>query len=418
MSKLYLQLGKMGDILNILPILYDEYNDGVKPLLMVARKYASIFDWVTYVEPVVFEGETHEIGKAYHAAKGLADQIVCTQVNGPKEETLAFAYEPAGLKHAVTDSFARESWKIAGKLERWGKVPLYLDAVKPVIPEWKRRTIVVHTSSQTSPFPHAKLLLKLLQLRFSVKGWNVVEMTGEESFAEQYGMIKSAWCFVCVDTMQLHLAYAIQDTPVMALVQDAPAYWNGSPWRPNHYWHCRYGHFPDRAVELLDAIETCREEKELGVIAFPQFKIDEFASCRGFKEFPIYQGVCPRDSLNCVGDKERYPMLRNVIKMALSHKNSYGKKVVLARPNTLVTVDLGEVDVPCYSYRTAKDDENNPVHWSIVDMFCAPAATWENILPLVPDMVMGKDSMWSRVLLEIFRKHGAIEVEGAFRNAN
>lgn len=418
MSKLYIQLGKLGDILNILPICYNEYNDGVKPLLMVSRKYASIFDWVSYVEPVIFEGEAHEIGKAYHAAKGLADEIVCTQVNGPKEETLAFAYEPAGLKHAVTDSFARESWKIAGKLELWGKVPLYLDTVKPVMPEFKKRTIVVQSRSQTSPFRYASLLTKMLQLRFSVKGWNVVEMTGEESFAEQFGMIKSAWCFVCVDTMQLHLAYGIKETPVFALVQDQPGYWNGSPWRPNHAWHCRYSDFPDRALELLETIETCREEGKDGVIAYPQFKVGEFATCRGFKEMPIYQGVCPRDSVNVVGDKERYPMLRNVIKMAISHKDAFGKKVVLSRPNTLITAPVDEIDVPCYSYRTAKDDENNPIHWSIVDMFAAPTATWENILPSVPDMVMGKDSMWSRVLLEIFRKNGAIEVEGAFRNAN
>ena len=53
----------------------------------------------------------------------------------------------------------------------------------------------------------------------------------------------------------------------------------------------------------------------------------------------------------------------------------------------------------------------------IVDLFAAPVEFWKKILPEIPDLVMGLDGMWSRVLLELFKANGAKEIEGIYRHA-
>lgn len=44
-----------GDITSLLPILHEDSKSGFMPSLMVAKKYASILDGVSYVNPVIFD---------------------------------------------------------------------------------------------------------------------------------------------------------------------------------------------------------------------------------------------------------------------------------------------------------------------------------------------------------------------------
>ena len=86
---LYVQLGRAGDILNILPLLWDDYRKASeKPGLMVAAEFAPLLEGVSYVEPVIWKGPHFEIAKAVAHAKTLCPNVVCTQVNGPIDEIL------------------------------------------------------------------------------------------------------------------------------------------------------------------------------------------------------------------------------------------------------------------------------------------------------------------------------------------
>ena len=83
-----MQLGRLGDILNILPMLWKDAQGGVKPKLMVAAEYASVLEAVSYVEPIIYNGPHYEIAKAVEQAKAIEGAGVrCLQVNGPPEET-------------------------------------------------------------------------------------------------------------------------------------------------------------------------------------------------------------------------------------------------------------------------------------------------------------------------------------------
>jgi hypothetical protein len=73
--------------------------------------------------------------------------------------------------------------------------------------------------------------------------------------------------------------------------------------------------------------------------------------------------------------------------------------------------------VPSYAYRMNRKngvDEFFPA----IDLFAAPVSFWIKILPEVPDMVMDNTPVWAIALGEIFKKHGAKEIGGIYRNEN
>ena len=422
MDKLYLQLGKIGDILNIAPLAYADSQKGLKVGVMACAEFADVLDGVSYVEKVVFPGKQWEIEKALTEAKKLCPTVVCTQTNGPVEQVLKCTYEPAGQRNAVTDSFNREAWKLDKRLIEWGTIPLVFDKrdkererilISSVLGQRrgpKRRFILLSADSKSSPFPYRDLLMELLHLKYPT--FNIIDLSTikAERFYDLLGLFEAAHCLVSVDTAHLHLAYAVPNLPVMALVQDRALYWHGSAWRPQHHFHCRYHDFPTRALEMFTAIDKACPVAWSVTHVYP----GEVRKDGLLQEFSIQPGSCHRDSVNVLQDKERHPMLRNVIRMVLQLNS---KVVCLTRNDTKMTLDRDLLTVnPCYAYRMNRKDGLNTFA-PVVDLFAAPVEFWKAILPDIPDMVMGTDGFWSRVLLEIFKAKGAVEIEGVYRHA-
>jgi hypothetical protein len=420
MDKIFLQLGKIGDVLNILPLAYADSQKGLKVGIMACAEFADVLDGCSYVEKVVFPGKQWELSKALEEAKKLCANVICTQTNGPVEQVLKCTYEPAGQKSAITDSFNREAWKLSGRLVEWGTIPLVFDKrdkerEKLLMPKgWfgagkKKRIMLVSAGSTSSPFPYKDLLMELLKLKYPI--FNIIDLSTirAERFYDLLGLFEAAHCLVSVDTAHLHLAYAVPNLPVMALVQDRALYWHGSAWRPQHHFHCRYHDFPTRALEMFTAIDKACPVAWSVTHVYP----GEVRKDGLLQEFSIQPGSCHRDSVNVLQDKERHPMLRNVIRMVLQLNS---KVVCLTRNDTKMTLDRDLLTVaPSYAYRMNRKDGHDTFA-PIVDLFAAPVEFWKKILPEIPDLVMGLDGMWSRVLLEIFKAKNAKEIEGVYRN--
>ncbi len=47
--------------MSLLPILHEDSKIGFMPSLMVAKKYASILDGVSYVKPIIFDGDASNL---------------------------------------------------------------------------------------------------------------------------------------------------------------------------------------------------------------------------------------------------------------------------------------------------------------------------------------------------------------------
>lgn len=417
MDKLYLQLGRTGDILNVLPLARADALAGLKVGFMACPEFADVLDGCGYVEKVVFPGRVWEVAKAHAEALKLCPNVLCLQVNGPKDEVLKCTYEPAGQTNAVTDSHNREQWKLAKRLPDWGALPLIFDqrsAGRDLLPtgyKKGRKVILVSADSSSSPFPFKPLLLKLLQFQYPKAMLVDLAPIKADRFYDLLSLYEIAHCLVTVDTAHLHLAYACPQLPVMALIQDRPLYWHGSAWRPQHHFSCRYGDFPFRALELFTAIDELSQDLKVcrAVHVYP----GEVRPNDGFVNFPIQPGACHRDSVNVLNDKDRHPMLRNVIRMMTATLKPEDA-VVLTRRDTQLSDFQSQVS-PGYAFRMNRDKSGQATWAPVPDLFAAPVKFWQDLFPHVPDVVMGADSYWSRILLELFKANGAREVEGIYR---
>ncbi len=427
MDKLYVQLSKLGDVLGMLPIAHAAHLRGEKIGIMAAAEYADVLDGCSYVEKVVFDGKPWQIKEAVEQAKQLCPNVVCTMTNGPVELIQKYAYEPAGQKNAVTDSFCRESWKLAGCMKEWGKVPLVFDkrdkaredALMPA--GWfgrgkKKKILLISAGSASSPFPYRNLLFKLLRLNYP--NFNIIDLADikAERFYDLMGLFEAAHCLVSVDTAHLHLATAVPSLPVMALIQDRPLYWHGSAWRPQHHFYCRYRDFPWRCLEMFTAIDGIGHKSDSNIL---QVYHGSVRADDGVRYFPIQYGSCRRDAANVVDDKEHFPMLQDSIRMMMqvAKPNDY---ILLSREDTKIEPlnddKIYSQGLTGYAYRMNRDKAGNDTFFPAVDLFAAPVHFWVRIFPEIPDVVMGVDAYWSRLLMEIFKKHGAVKVEGAYRN--
>lgn len=432
MDKIYLQLSKLGDILGIIPIAYAAHLRGEKVGVMASSEFSDVLDGCSYIEKVVFNGKPWEIEKAVTYAKTLCENVTVTQTNGIKETIEKYAYAPAGQKNAVTDSFNRESWKLAGCLKDWGKVPLVFDKRDKGREQTllmiqnlhkagrKKKIILISAGSASSPFPYRNLLLELVNLKYG-KTFNVIDLATvkAERFYDLLALYEMAHCLISVDTAHLHLAYAVPTLQVMALIQDKPLYWHGSAWRPSHHFHCRYRDFPWRALELFTAIDNIGRQPMTNIL---QVYHGSVRANNGVRYFPIQPGSCRRDAVNCLNDKDHFPMLQDVIRMVMqvSKTTDY---ILLTREDVRAdpvsfrgASELMKTWGASYAYRMNRDKDGLDTFFPAVDLFAAPVEFWVKLFPSIPDIVLDQGATWGRLLMELFKANGAKEIEGIYRN--
>lgn len=436
--KLYVQLGKVGDILNLLPLLRLEAGRGEKPGLMVAAEFAGILDGVSYVERHVYDGPYHEVGQACEQAKLISLDWVCTQVNCSTENVLKYVYEPAKQKTAVTTSFQKESWRVAGKLAEWdGQPDLFFDLRDQarelkLAKQWlgsKTKKILLSVGGVTSPFQGANIVRELVRAKFQDKKKYTVIDLGDiraERVYDLLGLYDEAYCLIATDSAPLHLARACSTLPVFAFVNDSPLLWNGSPWRPNHAFYCRYSDFANRVSAFMWSLDNIGA---MGVRAKTSPAIihvwSEYAGPSRwpdwFEEYstgcwtmtPIETGACGRDSANTIRDEKRFPYLKDCLRMGLqrAHANDL---VCLTRSDTRFKEGLTGTLLKnelTFAYRMERRDGREN-YAPIGDLFCAPRAWWKEHLSEIPDLVWGTDYFWSHVLAALFNEHGAFDATG------
>lgn len=449
--RLYITLGRAGDILNVLPLLYLDAQAGQRSALMVGKDYAPILEGCSYVDPVIFDGQPHELERAYAEAVATGREVICCQVNGPPEAVAKLSYGSRSLAHATTESFQKEVWKIAGRLEDWrNQPPLVFDRRNPEreaalcrLLNPKKKVILVSTKGTSSPFPYPDLLLKLLRLEFT-KGYQVIDLANfqAERIFDLLAVFEKAHCLVTTDSAPLHLAYACPKLPVVALVNDRPLLWNGACWRPNHIAHVRYRDFPRRAVPLLEAIGDIGGLRGFARLHAPGRKIihvwseyeagdpgrnasaldtwlEASSNTRAWVATPIEVGALGQDSLHSeLKDSKRFPYVHDALRLACLRAQD-DDLICLTRRDTKFGHDLTArlwQHAPCFAHRRL---EAPNTHHPAVDLFCFTKAWWRaHQAEYPPRMVLGLDPYWGRCLLELVKKHGGTELTEAVSRAH
>ena len=426
---IYLLLGRAGDVISVLPFLKSEADAGDKPTLIVSNQFESLFSGVSYVNVVPFDGGVHLLRQAWNWAREKYPGVKSLQIIGGTEDVRDITYHPAGKKAATCTSFVKEMWSLAGKLPLWDSVlPLVFDQRDPAReaallekaglvkrpgspgrPRKPRPVILVDCKGHSSPFPYADLLMELLRLKFS-SDYQIVELPQAERIYDLLALYERAHCLVAVDSAPLHLARAVPELPVIALTNDRPLLWNGSPWVPQWVWCCRYHDWPERATEMLAAIEHCHDETQIPfIIVWSNYGKDcpQFNYHRNF--LAIAPGACGRDSVNVLKDPKRVPFLKDCLRMGLQRATD-NDVVCLTRPDTRFHV-LKPYPEACFAYRLTRNGGSDTFS-PIVDMLCATKAFWKAHLSEIPDLLLGADYYWSDCLRVLFEKHGAKDVTG------
>jgi hypothetical protein len=240
-------LGRIGDIINALPIAYALHQErGIKPKFACSHEFASILDGVTYVQPVVWCIDYKELPLAIKRAQGHEYYVV-----------QAYKHPDQDRK---TESYQKEGWRIAGWLDRFGKIPLVFDnrsEMREKDTDFRaslltnpfhvnKTTILVAGTSVSSPFKHDLVGT----VRKAFPGHNVVDLSLIKCHRpyDLLGLMDNAACLVTVDTMHLHLARAA-NVPIVALINEG---WFGSIPQGNVKSTIRYSQFtPDGVVSAI-----------------------------------------------------------------------------------------------------------------------------------------------------------------------
>lgn len=245
----FIALGKVGDVLGTLPIIYNWFvSNHEKPTVMISKEYAHVLDRVPYVTPLVYDGHWTDLQGAYRLAKQQFDQVVCLSTFG----------QDFAIQHR-TSSFQLEAYERAGCLHLWDTLPLVVDRGKlPDILAAHPKlapTILLADHSQSSPFLQKQELYALLAESFPTHGIIRLSDYRLPHIVDFLSWYDRADALVTIETAHLHLSAATK-TPVFALAADKPTKWSGSAWSKRFAFFCRYSEFDGRKTEL---IETMRD---------------------------------------------------------------------------------------------------------------------------------------------------------------
>lgn len=229
-------MGKIGDILSILPCLRADFVEtGVKPHLIVSRKYAFVLEGIDYVEPVIWDGDWTDLAGAMRDAKHRYREVNIPQMH-------AEGYVPK----RQYPGFQLDQWARMGRLKQWGLLPLVINH-EPIAPTGE---ILLADASESSPFPQIDDLYNALKETFPSRPVVRLSSVRLPLLADLVARYDAADLIVTIDTMHLHLSAASR-TPVVALSTDKPSRWHGSSFHPRMKLMVRYGDYDVRKKELL-----------------------------------------------------------------------------------------------------------------------------------------------------------------------
>jgi hypothetical protein len=215
-----LNLGRIGDNINLLPVLYSEHLAGRRSTIVTSEKYSEIFEGVSYCDVKKYSGDPVELSHAIGLCHGLPDLRVAQVFMHPKETK-------------QERNYALESYRLGRFRELWRRLPYVFDRrdlerEEKLIGNIAQPFIAVATLGVSSPFANGERLVSTLKSRFP--NHTIVDLAKitAEKFQDMLGILDRASCLITIDTSFLWLANAAK-CPTIALIANDPTDWRGSP---------------------------------------------------------------------------------------------------------------------------------------------------------------------------------------------
>lgn len=428
MSKALVQLGRFGDVLNVLPLLSEVHRQGRPAALCVAKEFASVLDGVSYVSPIVWDGQVHEVPRAIQwlAERGITGVISQVTIQGPPPRR--------------TDSYMRDSWQKVGMDHRWDQLALTFDRrdkarEKALVEKFDMSGIpvLVNVSSFSSPFPRPDFLG---QLRVRFPDFNFIDISTlrAERLYDQLGLFDRAAGLITVDTSALHLAKA-STVPVVAFTNPDP--WLASLPSANHILTRRYNDID--ANELGTALQRMRPAPaklvrvysahtpggEDGVrIAAARASWEREYAKGGWEDAPVHDEELRRNG-TVLGDRA-VPFVKDLLRLGMRRCTSPDDIVVIVNSDVGVTPGATEVlrkvvrahgAAFCYRFNFDKPQISDWVdavsgYWDGgLDLFAFTKRWLDANLGTLPDFLLGRPH-WDLVYRDHIRQTGGGDATG------
>lgn len=250
-NKKIVQMGRYGDIINILPIAKDIASKTGKPVPIICKSdYADILDGVSYAvaEPAPGMEALAEVVKDF----GVLDTHAAHPISERRTPYNLQAWEQVGY----ADRF-NELFPVFDRRCRIREVALVESLVtfeKPVM------VTCFNGLSSAMAENTRNALKKLVQESFGLQ-FQIVELTTKAHRPyDLLGLLDMAAVVITIDTMLLHLATA-SNVPVVALLSNhPPVFWRASAVKGNVVYNTTYDKAVDNWPLIVRAVETHKRQ--------------------------------------------------------------------------------------------------------------------------------------------------------------
>lgn len=440
MSTGILQLGRAGDILNVLPLARLLEERGTRPTIVVAKAFADIVRATSYADVLEWPASELQPGAAFTWAKKEFDSLLFSQVYRPDcpQESVQrgrtyceCAYNNAGHGDAFRQGRADNILIDVRDAARE-------DALRRRVFQTARPKILFNTAGHSSPFPFKRDVWTAIQRRVAGT-FELIDLGSvrAEKFPDLLGLYDHAAMLVTSDTATLHLAGAC-NLPYIAFIASRPDRWHGSYTRGNCILRTRYDH----ALEALSLIDQLLVRKARQTLlppiyhVFYSFKADRAETIRRnrFAQQTWRTTYALGNWVSCPVTDEQLPrsfddgirtlrFVKDVLDAATAslHDDEWvcfsntdscfspqlNGNLLASRQRGKMMVgqrrDFHSLDEQLLSHRHIVAGQ----HYCGTDLFFFPTSWWRKVRSDFPDMLLGGEA-WDYVMRELLYKHGAM----------
>lgn len=423
------QLGRVGDILNILPIvrrLSEEYWGDAIPVF-VHESMVHVLDRISYAKAIPVKSDMNDPDLVERECRKKYEKVYVPQlfskkgleITGPSFNIAH--YKKCGFEGLFPVSVVEVDNRSFDDEDNW------FSSVRKT----EKPLVCYNLEGQSSPFPHQEMVLDALQSLGDDVELLDLNANKTQCITDQLIALDQCAAVVTIDTATLHLAMA-SSCPIMAYLSNTDNKdWYGTiPMRPLR-WKCRYRDAGKSVRSLKAAIRKCVKEwcepqgEILHAVSKRPTDLERVLKAertwgvlysKGLM-LPAHTWFWPRSTDRTMGDPRVLPYLRDPLITAIAQ--SKPDDIILFTNDDLAfdertlqyvrwklkhvpLVTASRLDVSDLNYRRLGAKHCGR------DLFAAKASWVKKHLQEIPDFVAGA-SEWDLVLAALARKLACLE---------
>lgn len=264
------ELGRFGDLINILPYLQMIHEEYETPAVCVSQEFMTIFEGVSYVRPWPLAVKNEELGQAISISKEEFLIVINAQIWGK-----------SWSQRRTCRSYNEESWANCGVLNRFedkNLKPIFdrrdaareAELISSAVGKSNTKPIILVNSSAaiSSPCPACNVILDEVKKLWGEENL-VIDLAQVKAHRiyDLLGLFEISACLICIDSAFLHLAQATE-IGIIAVTNDKP--WAGTIVRRNLVAQTDYEKLD--MAKIHEGIAFCLQCKPKQVVSIPKIR--------------------------------------------------------------------------------------------------------------------------------------------------